>query len=295
MANDQGSLFSGLPPLAGKPIKFTPVQRPLWTENKAKLIERYLFYFVLLTKHGAYIDGFAGPQNPKSKNDWAAKLVLESQPPLLREFWLCELNKNGVDALRSLKQDQPIVKGRTIEIVPGDFNETVHNVIRRCGITDKTASFCLLDQRTFECHWTTVETLAKFKKGGHKIELFYFLASSWLDRSLKGTTKNIDQIDRWWGRPDWKQLRGMKSYPRAELLAKRLRDELGYAHAYAWPIYKRGSRGRIMYHMVHATDHPEAPKLMHRAYFNATKAREPIEKLQMDLGALWAKSPDVTA
>jgi hypothetical protein len=82
----------------------------------------------------------------------------------------------------------------------------------------------------------------------------------------------------------------MKGYPRARLLAKRSKDELGYVHPYSWPIYKRGSGGRIMYHMVHATDHPEASKLMNRAYFNATKAREPLEKLQMDLGALWANN-----
>jgi three-Cys-motif partner protein len=145
------------------------------------------------------------------------------------------------------------------------------------------------DQRTFECHWSTVKTLAEFKKSGHKIELFYFFPSGWLDRSLKGTTKNVDQIDRWWGNGNWNELRGMKGYPRAELLATRFRDELGYAHVYSWPIYKKGARGRIMYHMVHATDHPEAPKLMNRAYFNATKAREPIEKLQMDLGTLWSQ------
>jgi len=290
MPNEQWNLFADLPPPAGKAIKFTPARRPLWTENKAKLIERYLFYFVLVTKHGAYIDGFAGPQNPKIENGWAAKLVLESKPPLLREFWLCELNINGIAALQRLKTAQPIVRGRTIEIVSGDFNVTVNDVLSRCKITDNTASFCLLDQRTFECHWSTVETLAKFKKGGHKIELFYFLASGWLDRSLKGTTKNIDQIDRWWGSPNWKQLRGMKGYPRAELFAKRFCDELGYAHAYSWPIYKRGPAGRIMYHMIHATDHPEAPKLMNRAYFNATKAKEPIEKLQMDLAALWTSA-----
>ena len=29
-------------------------------------------------------------------------------------------------------------------------------------------------------------------------ELLYFLASGWLDRSLRGTTKNIDVIERWW-------------------------------------------------------------------------------------------------
>jgi hypothetical protein len=57
----QLNLFDGLPPPADKPLKFKPAERAIWTENKAKLIERYLFYFVLITKHGAYIDGFAGP------------------------------------------------------------------------------------------------------------------------------------------------------------------------------------------------------------------------------------------
>lgn len=287
MANEQGSLFSDLPPPSGKPIKFTPARRPLWTENKAKLIERYLFYFVLVTKHGAYIDGFAGPQNLESENGWAAKLVLESKPALLREFWLCELDKNGIAALEKLKNAQAPVRGRAIDIVPGDFNKTVHDVLRKCKITDNTASFCLLDQRTFECHWKTVEAVARFKKNANKIELFYFLASGWLDRSLKGTTKNTDQIESWWGDKSWQKLQGMKSYPRAEIFANRFCNELGYAHAYSWPIYERGPQGRVMYHMVHATDHPEAPKLMNRAYFNATKAREPLEKLQMDLEKLW--------
>ena len=35
----------------------------IWTENKASLIARYLYYFVLVTKHGTYVDGFAGPHN----------------------------------------------------------------------------------------------------------------------------------------------------------------------------------------------------------------------------------------
>ena len=49
-----------LEPKVGRP------QHSIWTENKAKLIERYLYYFVLITKHGTYIDGFAGPQRMKA-------------------------------------------------------------------------------------------------------------------------------------------------------------------------------------------------------------------------------------
>ena len=70
---------------------------------------------------------------------------------------------------------------------------------------------------------------------------------------------------------------------RAKLLCERFKDELGYRFAYAWPIYDRGAKGTVMFHMVHATDHPEAPKIMGRAYRQVTKALEPIEELQANL------------
>src|SRR5712672_141396 len=58
-----GNLFRDivLPATGPKRLTFKRPQHPIWTENKAKLIERYLYYFVMVTKHGAYIDGFAGP------------------------------------------------------------------------------------------------------------------------------------------------------------------------------------------------------------------------------------------
>src|ERR1700730_4253148 len=80
----QLNLFSEMPPPAEKPLKFAPAHRPIWTENKAKLIERYLFYFVLITKHGAYIDGFAAPQDSTNPDAWSAKLVLALQLRFLK-------------------------------------------------------------------------------------------------------------------------------------------------------------------------------------------------------------------
>ena len=38
-----------------------------------------------------------------------------------------------------------------------------------------------------------------------------------------------------------------------------------------------------MYFMIHATDHDEAPKLMLRAYNNATKRSGPVEQLRFGL------------
>ena len=98
----QGNLFSDLPPAGEKPIKFKPAANPIWTENKAKLIERYLFYFVLITRHGVYIDGFAAPQAKEKPESWAAKLVLKSRPAFLRRFYLCDMDSKGIKKLEKL-------------------------------------------------------------------------------------------------------------------------------------------------------------------------------------------------
>lgn len=288
----QGNLFTDLPPPGEKPIRFKPASNPIWTENKAKLIERYLYYFVLVTKHGAYIDGFAAPQEKDKPESWAAKLVLESKPALLREFWLCDINRRGIKRLEELVARQPRVRGRKIHVRFGDFNQNVVSILKQSDIKETTATFCLLDQRTFECEWKTLTTLAEYKRQ-HKIELFYFLATGWLDRAFKATSRNVGRIERWWGKPDWKALVGMNSRTRAEMFCRRFREELNYKHAYAWEIYSREIGGSIMYHMIHASDHDQAPLLMNRAYRHATDDREAFKRLQRDLAEIWDKPIDV--
>jgi hypothetical protein len=65
---------------------------------------------------------------------------------------------------------------------------------------------------------------------------------------------------------------------------QRFQDELGYKFAHAWPIYERRDGERIMYYMVHATDHEAAPDLMARAYRGATgQVKE--EQLVLDIEA----------
>ena len=73
---------------------------------------------------------------------------------------------------------------RNIHIYHGDFNAKVDEILGGGTISEKEATFCLLDQRTFECQWKTIEKLAAYKKSGNKIEIFYFLANGWLERAL---------------------------------------------------------------------------------------------------------------
>lgn len=276
-------LFPDLPKPAdvGMALRFAAVRNPVWSQHKANLIDLYLHYFVLVTRHGAYIDGFAGPQYPEHPEAWSAKKVIERRPRLLQKLFLCELDAGKIESLEQLRLAQPPQAGkepkRTCRVLPGDFNQVVDGILENGGIRQKEATFALLDQRTFECHWATVEKLARYKQAGNrKIEIFYFWGSKWLQRSLSGISANAAKIDAWWGGTEWQWLEKSPQRESAILVARRFQEELGYAYAVPFPIYEREKgQGSIMYYMIHATDHPAAPGLMWRAYRNAVTLADP--------------------
>lgn len=282
--SSEGYLFDleSIPKTDIPQLKLKSADAPVWTENKAQLIQRYLRYFVFITHHGTYLDAFAAPQSPDHANvSCAAKLVLESEPKWFRNFALFDLDKSGVAYLAALAAQQN--GGRKIAVVHGDSNVTVPEYLAQNPIADKEASFCLLDQRTFECDWSTVQTVATHKKGGNKIELFYFLAQGWLDRSIAALSDPNRDLGRWWGNDSWRALRELHGQERGVFLADRFKREFGYRYAYPFPIYeKEDGVGKVMFWMVHASDHPEAAKLMVRAYRNVVSPLEPMEQLQME-------------
>ena len=253
-----------------------PATFPVWTQNKARLIREYLHLFLMVTKHGNYIDGFAGPQEDAAPEMWAAKLVLELQPAWLRKFFLFEKDPSSYDLLAQLKRVQPTIRNRTIEVQCGDFNALVRPLLASGKIKPREATFCLLDQRTFECEWTTVEALARHRQDGHKIELFYFLAASWFDRAVSGLKDRAATLRPWWGRDDWADFLELTTMARSATVVARFRSELEYRHVIAWPIYNREKLGgRVMYYMVHASDHDQAPEFMGRAYEAAVRPLQP--------------------
>ena len=155
-----------------------------------------------------------------------------------------------------------------------DFNRRVDSSFCPENLKPTEAAFCLLDQRTFECEWATVRRLADYKReAGYKIELFYFLANWWFDRAVAGLKagNRLEEVCRaWWGRDDWQDMISMSRTDRQEELRKRFQKELGYRYSDSWPIYGvKARKTRIMYYMIHATDHEEAPKLMRRAYLKS--------------------------
>jgi len=263
--NEEKLLFE-LPPanlvVAEKKFK---ERNPIWTECKAKLIERYLFYFVQITHTGTYIDAFAGPQESEKHEMWAAKLVIESCPRWLKNFYLFEFKDSQVKLIEKMRDGQPPrdkqknEPKRKIEIYPGDFNSNIHTLLANNPIRDKEPTFCLLDQRTRECDWASVQTLATHKKGGNKIELFYFFPEGWINRSISELEIDKEKrLRKWWGNPNWIELLKRQGAARARYVSERFRSELNYKHVYPFPIYeKKDKGGKVMYYMIHASDHDD--------------------------------------
>jgi hypothetical protein len=77
----------------------------------------------------------------------------------------------------------------------------------------------------------------------------------------------------------------MDGVARANLVAARFIDELGYKWARPYAIHDSAQGGRTMYHMIHATDHDAAPNLMLRAYRKVSGRRDwdrPVEQIDLE-------------
>ncbi len=242
----QTGLFGDLQRAKPKPPpkQPVPIEAPLWTADKSRLIDEYIHHFLLITKHGVYLDLFAGAQRASDTRNWSVRRVLKRRTegnPAIRHYGVCDIDPGKAQRLRDLGQEHP-----SFRVYEGDANKCVHAMLQEAPIKPTTACFCLIDQRTFECHWATVEAVARHKPKGYKVEVFYFLAQGWIDRAW-ASTKAEGKLAAWWGNEDYESFRARSSIDRAQTLCKRFRDELGYAYSRPFTIHQKGRKGsRVM-------------------------------------------------
>lgn len=280
--NREPSLFDPGPATPAE-IMTKTLEGPVWSENKADLIAKYLRYFTFITRHGTYIDAFAGPQSVRSAKAWTAQRVLANEPRWLRHFRLFDKSPSQVRHLQHLADGNT---ERDVQIYQGDSNQMLREVLPVGSIREREATFCLLDQRTFQCEWELCQHVSQLRPGRFKVEQFYFLANWWMPRALSATStpEGEQRVQAWLGQEDWRPFRELSLIERAEVFVDKFKNELGYRSVKPWPIYKReAGKGPVMYYMIHATDHKEAPKLMYRAYRKAISPPEPVEQLELAL------------
>jgi len=271
----KGQLTLDIPAPAGQqrrglaPVKLRP--EPSWTVDKTTLVPEYMRLFLYITKHGAFLDLCAGPQDPKRLDLWIARRVLELEPKWLRDFHFCEVSPKKVAMLEALRATHP---ERSVTIYAEDLNTAIRKILRPGVLGPKEATFCLIDQHTFECRWDTLKAIAAYKHH-HKIELLYFIGYGWLDRAFSAisTAQGAADVEAWWGRDDLAALRRLRGIQRVLAFAERFANELEYEYVTPWPIHD--ADGKVMYYLVHASDHPDARNLMARAYRKVGAGADP--------------------
>jgi three-Cys-motif partner protein len=259
---------------ATEPIKrFPRLHGQIWTHRKSLLIKLYLDLFVKVTFRGTYIDAFAGPQEENEFNpeNWSAKRLWEANPGSNRKridkFELFEQKPKSVKRLKNMVSSTSKDK-RSINIHEGDANILVPAFFKER--TPKGPTFCLLDQRSVECHWDTVKQIASYKIKDHKPEIFYFLMASWKDRSLaKRLQCSPEEIAKWWGKDDIQTPKDLTTEQLGAAFTEKFKKELGYKYAYSFPIWDNVNlekKGKTKFFMIHASDHDAATNLMFSAY-----------------------------
>ena len=117
------------------------------TTQKPKMVKEYLRLFVKVTRHGTYIDGFAGPQTEQDDTEhWSALQVLESQKlakdtpvngknqPHVRNFYLFEKSSRQFARIESLRArfNEPL--SFNVHARQGDCNELVPQLLESGAI-----------------------------------------------------------------------------------------------------------------------------------------------------------------
>lgn len=189
-----------------------------------------------------------------------------------------EFQQAHVNALRQRAQDRGI--DARLRTHPGDANKIAPQIV--ATIRPRTPVFVLQDPEGMELNWSTVEAVARANRGKRKRkpeQLINFtdgiLRLFWMEQPLSEAL--VDRLDGYFGTEAWRDIVSDRRAGRLEsretiqaavnLYKKRLRTDLGYAHVLDREIRRdQVTRGALAYHLVFASDHSDAPRIMQAAF-----------------------------
>ena len=257
-----------------------------WTEAKLGILRKYLAAFTSASqKAGAtvYLDLFAGRlwnRRPDTQAVYRGStgVALDTVPQLSRlVFW--ELPSYASELQRELWRNY--MRDRRWSVVPGDCNTTLKHGLAKVSDLQWAPTFAFLDPKGLDVRWETLKTLATWRRGKTKTELWVLFPEPALERvlGLSGTfgRDTARQLTDLYGCDDWLGIHQRRMQndlspeeARAEyvnLFRWRLQSVLGYR--WTQPLGLSNVSGHPVYTMVFATDHPTGNKIMTDIYTHA--------------------------
>jgi three-Cys-motif partner protein len=258
-----------------------------------------------------YLDLFAGAAQNTSRTtgrpiDGSPRIALRTAPAFTKVV-LFELPSQAPKLEADLRQSFP---GRDLSVYSGDCNQTIPSALADLAQMNHAATFALIDQYAAEVEWSTLESLAAFKRARrdgtrYKVELWLLLAHGMLPRGLSADNYTsweafVARVDAMYGSHDWAPIYSAWTDAvlspadfRSELvnlMRWRLERVLGYNSTHTFEM--KNTNGSPIYTMIFATDNAAGDRIMRFIY---GKAAEKRPQMQGEAAALMLEKREAEA
>ena len=265
-----------------------------WSEVKLEVLAAYLQGFTQAVRsrssEAIYLDLFAGSfENDRRHGTGtfpgSTQIALGIEPRFTKLVFF-ELSGPGARLRTDIERARPT--DHRWRVAQGDCNETLPSALSSLRRIRWAPTFAFLDPRGLQVAWSTVETLADWRRDKKtKVEQWILMPEPAIARvlGLRGVqgTHSVERLDRLFGCREWLPIhQGRRSGAltpedmRAEfvnLYRWRLEKVLGYDTTHALQILATG--GQPVYTLIFATDSPPGDAIMGHLYNSAATATIP--------------------
>lgn len=268
-----------------------------WSEAKLQVLADYLPAFTRVVRsrstEAIYLDLFAGSfENDRRHGTGtfpgSAQIALSAEPEFTKLSFF-ELPGPATALRTDIRRVHP--EDRRWRVRAGDCNETLPSELSSLRQVRWAPTFAFLDPRGLQVAWSTVRTLADWRRDKRtKVEQWILMPEPAIARvlGLRGVQgrRSAERLDRLFGSRDWLPIhQGRRSGAltpedmRAEfvnLYRWRLKNVLGYSTTHALQIEATG--GQPVYTLIFATDSAPGDAIMGHLYNSSATASIPAMK-----------------
>ena len=253
------------------------------TVEKLAYFRKYIEAYLVATKRlpiKYYIDAFAGSgkcilcdEKCKSRGgltchkcgggklvDGSAMISLKTKNTFSGYLFI-DLNKNYIKELEKFIEELDQTLQKKILLKNSDSNIVLRNIYKY--IPRYAGCLIFLDPEGSELEWETIKYLSKIDKADLLILYPYDMA---LVRLISNYTA---KLDKFYGTPDWiiiyRAKENFNAGKRKTALLNfytRNLEKLGFKYVICKPVRKRLRSGKSLYHLILASHHPAATKIM---------------------------------
>ena len=265
-----------------------------WSEAKLQVLADYLQAFTRVVRSRSdeviYLDLFAGSfENDRRHGtgtfSGSSQIALSTEPAFTRLVFF-ELPRPAARLRADITLARPA--DRRWRVKQGDCNGTLPSALSSLREVRWAPTFAFLDPRGLQVAWSTVQTLADWRRDKKtKVEQWILMPEPAIARvlGLRGVhgRRSADRLDRLFGSRDWLPIhQGRRSGAltpeemRAEfvnLYRWRLEKVLDYRTTHALQIVT--TDGQPVYTLIFATDSPPGDAIMGHLYNSAATTTIP--------------------